>query len=474
MAEILLGNTLVKDFANISDHQKPLSILIALGLSIVFLMGQPSFASTPSLVTWTDPTPSALQPFDGNAEALAELTGSTLFFYPQVKSTAALPYTSGPRTYQNVQYVTGAMVVPASADQVEKLLANYTGYTTLFPKITEANVLVNQRVGNLETDAKASIRSIVRYHMLIKIPIPLLSFDEDLVMQHERTHNSISTLILSSPIQYGSGKFEWFPLKNGKTLVTLTQWGDLDRPKGFLVKTILSAMPELKYAIPNGVEGFIFESLRQRLNPDVVTKAVPMQNIVPIFNLNSAQETQVLKLLRQGGTVEFSHSPVWMATRDRPEKLSFVSSFYNMPASLDKSKAGLVNLSNFPSIYRQVRKVTITQLSNGSSENDVKIGLGLGVISIPMHIKLVYIPEAEQNSVRFFNSGGDVEFIQGRVKFKELNPKSTLVQLTTGSKLGENPPFILKLAKHLPYPDYLPTVGTAPLIFEKTRIWLQK
>ncbi|HEY4713147.1 MAG TPA: SRPBCC family protein [Aquirhabdus sp.] len=447
---------------------------ISIAVIMMVLVGQPSFASTRTLVKWTDRTPSALLPFDGNAEAVAELAGSTLFFYPQVRSTAALPYTSGPRTYQNVQYVTGAMVVPATVDQVEKLLSNYAGYHKLFPKITEANVLVNEQFGNPKTDTNASVRSIVKYRMVIKIPIPLLSFDENLVMQHERTHNSISTLILSAPIQYGSGKFEWFPLKNGKTLVTLTQWGDLDRPKGFLVKTILNAMPELKYAMPNSVQGFVLETLRQRLNPDVVTKALPMQMIVPTLTLNSAQEAQILKLLRQGGTVQFTHRPVWMATSTRDERLSFVSSFFNMPTSLERAKSGLVNPNNFTSIYRQVRKVTSTQLPNGSTQNDLKIGLGLGVLSIPMHLKLVYLPEAEPNSVRFFNTGGDVEFVQGRIQFKELSPKNTLVHLTAAGKLGENPPLLLKLAKHLPYPDYLPTIGAAPIVFEKTRTWLQK
>lgn len=440
----------------------------------LILIGQPSFASTPTFVKWTDPTPSALQPFDGNAEALAELTGSTLLFYPQTRSTAALPYTSGPRTYQNVQYVSGAMVVPANVDQVEKVLTNYAGYTKLFPKITEASVLVNQKVGNLETDANASIRSIVKYHMLIKIPIPLVSFDEDLLMQHERTRNSISSLILNAPIQYGSGKFEWFPLKNGKTLVTMTQWGDLDRPKGFLVRTILGAMPEIKYAIPNGVQGFVLESLRQRLNPDVQSKALPMQTIVPALSLNPTQEAQVLKLLRQGGTVQFSHRPVWMVSDNRPEKLSFVSTFYHLPTTLEKSKNGLINLNNFPRIYRQVRKVTSTSLPDAGVAYDLKIGLGLGVLAIPMHIKLIYMPEAGQKSFRFYSNGGDVEFIQGRVQFKELDSNNTLVNLTAAGKVGDNPPFLLKLTKSLPYYDYLPTTGSAPIIFEKTKTWLMK
>lgn len=460
-------------FIKMLGQSRKLYRSFSLAVVATLTFSQAIFASTPSLVTWTDPTPSALQPFDGNAEALAELAGSTMFFYPQAKSTAALPYTSGPRTYQNVQYVTGAMVISAPVDQVEKLLTNYAGYAKLFPKVTESSVLVNQKVGNLETDANASVRSIVKYHMLIKI-LPLLSFDEDMLMQHERTRNSISTLILNAPIQYGSGKFEWFPLKNGKTLVTLTQWGDLDRPKGFLVKTVLSAMPEIKYAVPNGVQGFVFESLRLRFNPDIPTKAISMQNIVPTLNLNSAQEAQVLKLLRQGGTVQFSHRPVWMVSGNRPEKLSFVSTFYQMPTTMEKSKEGLINLNNFSKIYRQVRKVKSNPLPSGGNEYDLKIGLGLGVLSIPMHVKLIYMPEAGQNSFRFYSSGGDVEFVQGRVLFKELDSKNTLVNLTAAGKVGEDPPMLLKLTKKLPYYDYLPSTGSAPIILEKTKTWLVK
>jgi hypothetical protein len=442
-------------------------------LLTTLMLGHTSFASVPNFVTWVDPTPSALQPFDGNAEALADLAGSTLLFYPQAKKTITLPYEKGPKTYLNVQYVTGAMVVSASSDQVEKLLTNYAGYSQLFPKITEAAVQRVELRGDFAHDPNATVRSIARYNMKITTPIPLLSFNENIVMQHERTHHSISTLILESPVQYGSGLFEWFPLKNGKTLVTLTQWGDLDRPKGFVVSTILKALPEAKLAIPNSVEGFVLESLRQHFEPNFTAKALPIQNIVPTISLSTDQETQVIKLLRQGGVVQFNHPPVWLAKKEGAQKLWFVSSFYNMPAPLAKTIDAFSNPKNFPSIYRQVRSVVSTPLADGGSQNDLKIGIGLGIISIPMHIQLAYQPESDQ-SVRFYTTGGDVEFIQGRFQFKAIDTKSTLVGLTAGSHLGDHPPFLLRISKNLPYSDYLPTVGSAPVVFDKTRAWLLK
>ncbi len=439
-----------------------------LSLALVSALLTPAHADTPKFVTWTDPTPSALQPFDGNPETVADMAGQTLFFYPQARKTVTLPYTRGPKSYANVQYYTGAIVVSASPDQVAKTLSDFSGYQKLFPKMTESSLQAQE--GDLN-DPSGSVRSIVKYHLLIKIPFPFLTFDEDVLIQHERKGNSISTLILKSPIQYGTGKFEWFPLKNGKTLVTLTQWGDLDHPVGFLVSTVLSAMPEIKQGIPSGIEGFVLESLRQRFNPDTQQSPLSLSNLVPSVTLTSSQEAILYRLLQQGGTVQFSHRPVWLATAARPEKLYFVSSFYHMPASLDRMKDAFATPSNFPSIYRQVRKVTSTPLADGGSQNDVKIALGLGILSIPMHLNLIYKAESEL-ATRLYSTGGDIEFVQGRIILKPTSSKTTLVSITAGGKLGERPPLLLKLGKSLPFYDYLSTAGTAPVIFEKARIWL--
>ncbi len=423
-------------------------------------------ASAPQPLTWVDPTPSALQPFDGSAESVAELAGDTMLVYPQPKQSVTLPYSQGPKTYRNVQYVSGALVVNASPEQVASVLSDYAGYPKLYPKLTAAKVEAQDQHGEVT-------RSVVRYHILIKIPVPLLTFDEDVVLQHDRTPQSISTLVLDSPIQYGSAKFEWYGLKNGKTLVTLTQWGDLDRPKGFLVNTVLRALPEAKLGIPTGLEGFVLESLRLRFNPDPTSPVATPYYIAPDFALNERQEAKVLKLLQQGGVVQFSHRPVWYNVAGRSEKLSFATSYGMMPVSVEQSKAAFATPVNYPEIYRQVRKVTSEPLPNGSLQNDIKIGLGLGVLSIPMHLKLNYKPESEY-STRFYATGGDVQFMQGRYVLKAVNAQYTLVGLTTASKLGDNPPLLLKLAKYLPYPDYIPVVGAAPVLFDKSRNWLIK
>jgi len=437
-------------------------------LTVIMVLGpiQTGYAETPKPINWVDPTPSALQPFDGNAEQLAELAGDKLIFYPQSRQTITLPYTQGPKTYANVQYMSGALVVNASSEQVGKVLADYNNYDKLYPKMTESAVQTQD-----QQDGK--IRSVVKYHLLVKIPFPFLTFDEDVMLQHDQRQNSISTLVLNSPIQYGAARFEWFALKNGKTLVTLTQWGDLDRPKGFLVSTILRALPEAKLGIPSGVEGFVLESLRQRFNPDATTPTVTASTNTPVMTLTSAQEGLVSKLLQQGGTVQFNHRPIWLSMPKGPEKLWFVSSYAQMPTSIEQAKDAFMTPMHYPEIYRQVSKVTSIPVADGSLQNDIKIAIGLGILSIPMHLNLNFKPESEQ-TVRFVTTGSDVEFMQGRYSLKSLGAKTTLVGITATGKLGEHPPLLLRLGKYLPYADYLPVVGTAPVLFDKSRAWLIK
>ena len=451
-----------------SRHSSMLRHPYARGLMAVVLnlaVIAPSHADTPQPLNWVDPTPSALQPFDGNAEQVADLAGDKMLFYPQPKQTVTLPYTKGPKTYANVQYMSGAIVVPASPDQVGKVLADYANYAKLYPKMTESTIQTQDQV-----DGK--IRTVAKYHILVKIPFPFLTFDEDVLLQHDQRQNSISTLVLNSPIQYGAGRFEWFGLKNGKTLVTLTQWGDLDRPKGFLVSTILRALPEAKIGIPSGVEGFVLESLRQRFSPDGSPSVTP-NTVVPTMNLSSSQEALVVKLLQQGGVVQFNHRPMWLNMPKGAEKLWFVSSYAQVPVGLEQAKEAYMTPEHYPEIYRQVSKVTTVPATDGSTQNDIKISIGLGILSIPMHLNLNFKPESEQ-SVRFVSTGSDVEFMQGRYSLKALNAKNTLVGITATGKLGEHPPILLRLGKYLPYADYLPVVGTAPVLFDKSRTWLIK
>ncbi|MEY2864467.1 MAG: hypothetical protein RLY58_2174, partial [Pseudomonadota bacterium] len=254
------------------------------------------------------------------------------------------------------------------------------------------------------------------------------------------------------------------------------QWGDLDQPKGFLVSTMLRAMPEVKLGIPQGVNGFVLESLRRRFAPDTSNQpALSVQNIVPTLRFTDAQLDTIQRLVDQSTTpVLFAHRPVWLATRTKPEQLHFVTSIGNLNAPVAQAKPLLANPSNYAKLMRQVQRVDTTDLPNGQGQAaNIHVGLSLGIITIPFTLNMRYQAQTDQ-SIRYWANGGDVEFMQGRMQFDALSPQKTRIIMTSAGKIGDHAPFLLRMSKAMPYSDFLPSVGAAPVLLDKTNRYLQK
>ena len=164
-------------------------------------------------LNWIDPQiPSALAPFADRVDALATLAEDNILIYQHPRQATATPTERGVRHYQNVSFNSSALVVSATPREVRQLLSDYRNHVGLFPTLTEAKPLSSQNG-----------ISQMQYRIQVPVPIPLLSFDEKIILQHQLEEHRLSTLMIDAPIQYGLGQFEWFGLPNGKTLVTLTQ-----------------------------------------------------------------------------------------------------------------------------------------------------------------------------------------------------------------------------------------------------------
>jgi carbon monoxide dehydrogenase subunit G len=437
---------------------------LPLSLAATTLIGLLPVLGHASITVWNDPTPSALAPFAGQANSVADLAGSDIMIYGHAPRAMTLPSSRGPRYYPKAGFTSAALVVSATPQQVKQTLSNYAGYVGLFPTLTSAKTIEQQ--GNI---------SQVKYHIHVPVPIPLLSFSEDVVMQHQLTDNSLSTLLIDSPIQYGQGKFEWFALPNGKTLVTLTQWGDLNEPKGFVISTMFKAMPEIKSAIPSSVNAFVLESLRRRFMPETrLPAAQSVANIVPVLDYSDAQMNTIQRLIDQSKTpVVFTHVPRQMQTSKRNENMHFVTSITTLNAPIAKTQSALADPRSYTKMLRQVRRVESTTLPNDQGQDsEIHVGMGLGVISIPFKLHMRFRNESD-HTVRYWANGGDIEFMQGRMRFEAINAKQTRVIMTSAGKVGDDAPFLLKIGRSLPYSDFLPTVGTGPILFEKASRFLQ-
>lgn len=426
---------------------------VNLSLTLIFLF-LPKLSHA-QMIAWTDDIPSALKPFQNNAQALANIAQDNIVVYGHAAQKTFIPTL---KTNPNpvVHFNSAAIVVPVSTQEVAKTLADYSHYVGLFPTLKSAKI-----------QAQTGSISQVKYKVSIPTPIPVLNFNEDVTIQHQLGQNSLSSLVIDSPIPYAVGKFEWFSLSEKKTLITLTQWGDLDQPQGFLISRILKAIPEAKLGIPSGSNAFVLESLKRRFVPNKLINLAPGQ--FPSTNLNNAQLQQVVNITKTSGqpfsliltqtTVPYTHGR---------EAMRFSTTYQYYPvaaAQLQKWLKPNAYQSLFP---RQIKKTTLGPLSNAGQDSTFKVSVGLGVISIPFDFNMHFnYPNPNENN--FAANGGDLRYVKGQTSLQSMS-SGTLMKMTTAMKIDETAPFLLRAMRSLPYHDMLPAIGANTVFMQKIRM----
>jgi hypothetical protein len=396
------------------------------------------------IIPWKEQIPSSLNVFQGKAQPLADLTANRILIYAHPAQAITLPTFKRPQSMMG-KFYTGAVVVPTSSQNVARLLGNYNGYNGLFPTLKSAKVVEQQ--GNITQ---------MKYQVSIPTPIPILNFKENVVMQHHFTANSISTIVLDAPIPYGAGKIEWFDLGNNKTLITVTQWGDFNHPKGFLFSTILNALPEAKLGIPSGTNAFLLEALQQHF------KAPSYQTLkageLPETPLSSSQVQKIAALS------QLSQEPVSFILPSNKvpyphglESLRFSSSYQYFAKNPHHMQRWL-NAPAYQELFpRQIKDIDIKKIDPNTFDADYKISVGLGVINIPFDFKLRFdYPNSLEN--QFDAVGGDLQFVKGGM---QLIPQGngTLLNVTSAIKIHDQAPFLLRAMRSMPYHDMLPAIG---------------
>ena len=416
------------------------------GLKQCMLIGVCLAVSVPALakiIAWNAELPSSLSAYQGNAQQLAELTGERILIYAHPTSKTQLP-TLNNNAASKTQFYSAAVVLPVAEAQVEKLLRHYPNYVGLFPTLKSAKVLEQQ--GSIQQ---------VKYQVHIPTPIPVLNFKETVVMQHHLGENSISTLIIDAPIPYGAGKLEWFALGPHKTLVTVTQWGDLNQPKGFLFSKILNALPEAKLGIPPSTNAFLLEALQQRFETDhTAALATP----IPQMRFNPQQLQKIAQISQKSGQpVSFILPSYQVKEGKASENLRFSSSYQYFAHPVEKLRPWLAAEATQQLFPRQIKKVELNPVNTQNIDANYKVSVGLGVIQIPFNFKMhFYQPDSLQN--QFNANGGDLKFVKGGMR---LLPQSqgTLFQITSSMKIHDQAPFLLRAMRSMPYHDILPAVG---------------
>lgn len=396
------------------------------------------------IIPWKEQIPSSLSVFQGKAQPLADLTANRILIYAHPAQAITLPTFKHPQSMIG-KFYTGAVVVPTNSQNVARLLGNYSGYNGLFPTLKSAKVV--QQQDNITQ---------MKYQVSIPTPIPILNFKENVVMQHHLAANSISTIVLDAPIPYGAGKIEWFDLGNNKTLITVTQWGDLNHPKGFLFSSILNALPEAKLGIPSGTNAFLLEALQQHFKAPSYQTLKAGELPKPPLSSSQVQKIAALSQLSQE-PVSFILPSNKVPYQHGLESLRFSSS-YQYFAKNPQHMQRWLNAPAYQELFpRQIKDIDIKKIDRNTFDADYKISVGLGVINIPFDFKLRFdYPNSLEN--QFDAVGGDLQFVKGGM---QLIPQGngTLLNVTSAMKIHDQAPFLLRAMRSMPYHDMLPAIG---------------
>lgn len=412
-----------------------LCIVLTISLSVI----SPTFAK---LSPWTPNLPSSTDSFNGTVQQLADLTGEHILIYAHPATSIQLPTL---KKQTKAQFYSAAVVVPVAETQVKQLLSHYPNYVGLFPTLKSAKVLETQ--GHIQQ---------VKYQVHIPTPIPILNFKENVVMQHQMGTHSIDTLIIDAPIPYGVGKIEWFALGPHKTLITVTQWGDLNQPKGFLFTKILNALPEAKLGIPAGTNAFLLEALQQRFKAKTSISLNSDQR--PDVKLTTQQKLKVAALSQQSAQpVTFILPNARVKMESKAENMRFSTSFHYFNSAPSRVQPWLSAEASQQLFPRQIKKVERHQINSQQFDVNYTVAVGLGVIQIPFDFKMRYQqPTPFQN--QFDAIGGDLKFVKAGMQLQSYG-QGSLFQMTSAIKIHDQAPFLLRAMRSLPYHDMIPAVG---------------
>lgn len=431
-------------------------------LLMLFLLPLPALAAVYGLNDWQNPAPHGLDPFKGNPAALADLAADTVILYPHPPRDFTLEVKGKLKSYRNQQFVSAAVVLPVPAAAVAQTVRSYTGYAAFFPKTTLSQL--KQQSGP---------HSLMHYHVRIDLPMPFPNVSEDILAQHTvEADGSVSARLIEAPMDVGLARYEWFPLDARRTLLVFTTWTDLNSAS-FMLRTILHAFPDIRIAVPYVGNGFLAEAFRNRLAPSPVPAADTLPAIPPLQDLAwTPDRKQRLSGLLDQGEVAFIHPPVWIrGAADKPTDLRFITAIGRVAAPVDVTRQMTTDFARYPKIFPQVRKVKIHPTQNSGFDMDMKLGIGLGFLSLPVNISISH-NWSKDRSLLFKSFGGDLEQIQGYWRWEEATVNSTTMLLHSAGKVGEHPPHFLKLAKYLPYNDFLPTMGAQLISLRKLERWV--
>ncbi|MBV1873836.1 MAG: hypothetical protein KUG80_03590 [Gammaproteobacteria bacterium] len=360
----------------------------------------------------------------------------------------------------NARFVTCATLINAPFDEVKQTLRNFNQYQHFIPNVKKLHVR------QLSSKIK-----VADYIMAPKIP--LASAKLHYIMEYTLDDSGgIHWRALDGDLNAALGRWELFPINDSQTMAVLTTWAQLQN-LGMVLGKIMSAQPDLRTMAPamqaslqvRGTRDYIETKFGTAIPTKVVTQNSPAPSI-------AARHSESLNNLSTRGTLLFVHPVEKVKNKQGFLQRQYISAGKKIHHSAQSIIPLSSNFNNYPLFFHQYDHVKMKPHKDGM-ETDWHIKVGLGIFSISLDYTLDYHWQSP-SSLSFQLTTGDIEEIKGRWEWLSTVNDETLLFYTTTLSVGNDAPFILRLASDIPNYQTYSGIFMSTSMVEKQSTWLSK
>lgn len=401
-------------------------------------------------------------------EALAPLLGESQLVL--IHNPRTHTWTRDGETFEKkATFITSLAVIDAPPAAVRAVIAAHAKYPEFISQIREAEE---------KKPAKDGEPSAVAFETVLNLMVMELDVDYTLAYQDE-PNGDITWQLVEGDFSEHTGRWEFFSLPEGKTLLAYTVWQDFSSV-GFTVRTVMRAQPDLKLIIPTASAAVLMDSLRRRAEgrpredkpPSTVTQDAPR---VPTLSGGAALPLPTIRRLAEAGTLMLIHPAQWFTgAGGTPTDFAFMSAGALVAMPAEKTKSLATNFERFPEFLKgQVDTIKRVPQAEDPLAYDFKLKIGVSVFSIGVKYRLKYTEETPL-VLSYRRVSGEIEHIYGAWEFIDLGEGKSLIWYTTGNKLGAKAPAILKVGQDMPNRDLIIGVSATVVTIQKLLGWLAK
>lgn len=444
---------------------------------LLFFVITPCFAKVPAwmLAPWDNPAPH-LADLGVDAPTLAKSMGSRLVVLPHPSRDIMMPGAKGERGFRNARFVSAVARIDIPASTLRRRMHNFTDYRSIFPLMTDSTV-----------EAMDGQNVVARYK--IEIPIPALgNFSINVRVKNKlEDDGSISVMLVDGKAEsllamLGGAtdelagqpvlvRWEFIPLNDRQSLVVMTYWDQI-KLKSFFAQKIAELYPELDIVRGYVLSAGATEAIHRMFTmPRVENQEKPAPGKASFGALSDI----LAKLTEHGPAAVLEPETVTTAGVKKP--LRYATAAYSIKALPAYTRSLSTTYSRLVEPQKELKKISVKAREGGA---DLGLDVRIAILLIRFSVGVDLATNWEgPDRLEFHRTAGDIARIRAAAEWIPTSDEQrTLMLVSVGHELGEDAPFILRMAhritEQVPYADTMGMLIVQMVAMERMRWWVEK